>query len=203
MRTPNHLRAGGDPSADDARVAPASGVTPTAHVERDSASLLHDLGEALASMPVSGANVDLTRIVQVVVDVVASQAAPTTQLVVAWPDERMEIEANRSAVPLALFHVLLNAVQAANAVPAGEVTIAFRRTLLGGLFVDVSDNGAGMDAGALGRAFDPFFTRGKNGSATGMGLSLARALLRSVDGDVKLESTPRRGTVARISLGAV
>ena len=59
------------------------------------------------------------------------------------------------------------------------------------LKITVLDNGHGMDANTLSRAFDPFFsTKGKK---IGLGLSLFRELARQCGGECTLISQPMAG----------
>lgn len=64
--------------------------------------------------------------------------------------------------------------------------------------VRVRDTGHGMDADAIDRAFDPFFTTRRAG--TGLGLSICQAIVREHGGMIELESEPGRGTTARVAL---
>jgi signal transduction histidine kinase/CheY-like chemotaxis protein len=66
--------------------------------------------------------------------------------------------------------------------------------------VTVEDNGSGMEPEILRRAFEPFFTTKPFGSGTGLGLAVSRGLIMSLGGDLRLESTPGKGTRATIEL---
>ncbi|MCO4761237.1 MAG: response regulator [Myxococcales bacterium] len=62
----------------------------------------------------------------------------------------------------------------------------------------VTDDGCGMDSATLQRAFDPFFTTKPIGKGTGLGLAAARQTLRQWGGEITLESSPGKGTTARV-----
>jgi signal transduction histidine kinase/CheY-like chemotaxis protein len=68
------------------------------------------------------------------------------------------------------------------------------------VLLTVEDNGVGMDSDVLRRAFEPFFTTKPFGSGTGLGLAVSRGLIMSLGGDLRLESTPGRGTRATVEL---
>ena len=68
----------------------------------------------------------------------------------------------------------------------------------------LEDTGIGMDAGALQRAFDPFFRVDPDQlSGKGMGLSIVRRLGERFGWPVSLESQPGKGTTATIHFGDV
>lgn len=64
----------------------------------------------------------------------------------------------------------------------------------------VIDDGIGMDAATLRRAYDPFFSGREAGRGAGLGLSKARRFLAVNGGGIALESRPGAGTRAEISL---
>ncbi len=66
--------------------------------------------------------------------------------------------------------------------------------------IEVADNGRGMDAETLERAFDEYFTTKEAGRGSGLGLPLSRELIRSAGGEITLTSVPGQGTVAHIVL---
>jgi CheY-like chemotaxis protein len=74
------------------------------------------------------------------------------------------------------------------------------RELAPGSYVclEVADRAAGMPAPTLARAFDPYFTT--KPSARGLGLTAVRGIVAGHDGALLVESTPGKGTVARVLL---
>ena len=55
----------------------------------------------------------------------------------------------------------------------------------GGISVTVSDNGTGISPGNRDRIFEPFFTTSRDGGGTGLGLTIAAALLEGVGGSIE------------------
>jgi signal transduction histidine kinase len=60
------------------------------------------------------------------------------------------------------------------------------------IVVRVSDNGAGIPLDLRNRIFDPFFTTKPVGQGTGLGLDIARRLVRKHEGDIEVESEAGR-----------
>ncbi|HPD30292.1 MAG TPA: CHASE domain-containing protein [Phycisphaerae bacterium] len=68
------------------------------------------------------------------------------------------------------------------------------------LRVTVSDNGPGIPRDHLPRVFDPFFTTRRERGGTGLGLSLAHAIIVDHDGQISVNSRPGGGTTFTIDL---
>ena len=66
------------------------------------------------------------------------------------------------------------------------------------VFIEVADDGCGMDAETINRAFDPFFTNKESG--TGIGLAMVKQQMNAMNGQVLLESKPGRGTTFLLEL---
>ena len=66
--------------------------------------------------------------------------------------------------------------------------------------VSVADTGCGMAEDVAARAFDPFYTTGPPGKASGLGLAQVLAFARDAGGHAALRSTPGAGTVVTVFL---
>ena len=66
----------------------------------------------------------------------------------------------------------------------------------------VKDSGSGVSEADLAHVFDPFFSTRETGEGTGLGLSLARKLMREMGGSIELYNTPSGGACAHIRLSA-
>jgi len=67
------------------------------------------------------------------------------------------------------------------------------------VIVHIVDNGPGIPPNLGEQIFDPFVTTKPVGQGTGLGLDIARRLVRRNDGDIEFESRPGR-TEFRVTL---
>ena len=83
----------------------------------------------------------------------------------------------------------------------GRISVRAHRSGDGRLMLEVRDDGVGMPAGDLARAFEPFFTTTFGQGGSGLGLFVAHSLASGMlGGSLQLDSQPGEGTVARLEL---
>ena len=109
-------------------------------------------------------------------------------LVVTRPDQRSAANARVRARHVQLEQVLVNLLQ--NAIQAtgdgGEVALAIA-AIEGGLQLSVTDNGPGVPPDLRDSLFQPFVTSKREG--IGLGLAIARDIMRELGGDLVHETT--------------
>ncbi len=115
-------------------------------------------------------------------------------------------QARVEADPIELHQVLLNlGANALHAMSGGGGELSIRTGWLadGRLVLEVQDQGQGMDAATLQRAFQPFFTTKADGQGSGLGLPMARRIVQGLGGSLELHSEPEVGTRAEVKLPAI
>lgn len=65
------------------------------------------------------------------------------------------------------------------------------------IYIEVADNGCGMDADTLKQMFDPFFTTKPVGQGTGMGMAIVYNVLKEHNGTIEVESEVGMGYLIR------
>ena len=95
-------------------------------------------------------------------------------------------------------NIMLNAADAM-AGNGGRLTI---RTALTDEMAEVSftDTGCGIPKEYLTKLFDPFFTTKTTGKGTGLGLAISYGIVKSHNGDIKVESEAGKGSTFRVKL---
>lgn len=99
-----------------------------------------------------------------------------------------------------LYRVFVNLGR--NAFDAGANTVTVKSQNGGAyVLVDVADNGPGVPTDVVAQLFKPFTTGGRAGGA-GLGLAIARDLVRAHGGEIAMTTTGPTGTTFRFTLPA-
>jgi two-component system nitrogen regulation sensor histidine kinase NtrY len=112
------------------------------------------------------------------------------------PDLELAIDPN--LIEQVLINLVMNSFQALKGHHDGAITVHARIGRGGKTLIEVTDNGPGIDKGALEKVFIPFYTTKKNG--TGIGLALARQIMLQHGGNITVRSTPHERTCFTLSL---
>ena len=118
-----------------------------------------------------------------------------------WLDPDLpKIHGSPNQLQQVFLNLINNAAQAMSASgTGGHVTIRGRKWL-GGVAVDVEDDGPGVPSEHADRVFEPFFTTKPPGEGTGLGLSICQGIIKEHGGRITLKSAPGRGAIFSVEL---
>lgn len=114
----------------------------------------------------------------------------------AIPPDLPEVSIDRALIGRALINIIENAL---HAMPSGGV-VTLRATRVDEQWVRLSlaDTGVGMDAAALARLFEPYFST--KAAGTGLGLTIARRNVELMGGRIDVQSEKGVGTTVSLDL---
>ena len=107
------------------------------------------------------------------------------------------ISGNANQIQQVLLNLMINAQQAMEGSP-GEVTVTTLSLDSSHVQVQISDNGSGIPEDVQAKIFEPFFTTKEVGKGTGLGLSVSYGIIKEHNGEIKVESSPEKGTTFTI-----
>jgi signal transduction histidine kinase len=107
------------------------------------------------------------------------------------------VECNPTELNQVLMNILVNASQAVS--QNGLIEIHTGRGPHH-IWIEIKDNGCGIEEQVLPRIFEPFFTTKEVGRGTGLGLSISYGIIKKHGGDLTVRSRVGAGTVFLITL---
>jgi two-component system cell cycle sensor histidine kinase/response regulator CckA len=139
------------------------------------------------------AMVDLNQVVRETLALRAyEQKVSNIQIVEALATGVPDVFADSHQIKQVLLNLLINAEQACIGAN-GRGTIVIRTSHdrdRGSAVLEVSDDGPGIPEERIGKVFDPFFTTKEVGQGTGLGLTVAYAIVQEHGGRIWVESKP-------------
>ncbi|MEI8014999.1 MAG: ATP-binding protein [Nitrospira sp.] len=100
----------------------------------------------------------------------------------------------------AITNVLMNAIQAMK----GRGILCLSTALTGtSAVITIGDSGPGIPKQHLSKVFDPFFTTKGQGEGSGLGLTVARRIIKKFGGDIRIESQEGNGTSCIVTLPVI
>jgi PAS domain S-box-containing protein len=114
-----------------------------------------------------------------------------------WPPNPLPVQGAYSDLHQAFLNLMLNSIEAIQ--NGGTISIEMSQTNERATIL-ISDTGQGIAQGDLDYIFEPFFTTKKNSKGVGLGLSVVRGILESLDGEIEVLKTNQDGTCFQIIL---
>ena len=124
-----------------------------------------------------------------------------------FPSISVEVQTHLETLPLiqgqafelgqAFTNILTNAYQAMKQGGHLHISTACSEH---NLEISITDTGIGIAPHHLPKIFDPFFTTKGQGEGSGLGLTVAYRTIHKLGGEIRMDSTPNRGTTCLITL---
>ena len=175
-----------------------SGITDDARRVRDIVADLKDFARDNPSEMKE--DVDLNQVVNKAIGLTANLVKKSTKhfTLICRPDLPVFL-GNAQRIEQVVINLVVNACQALpDAERSVTVTTGYeaeeKRIVL-----QVTDQGEGIDASALKRLTDPFFTTRREQGGTGLGLAISDRIVKDHAGSMVFESTPGKGTTVRVT----
>ena len=141
---------------------------------------------------------DLDTLVDESVKVIEPQAKErkiTVKINNSTRGEKIRIDSDR--LNQVLLNLYLNAIESME--DGGELTVELSaNNEANEIEISVSDNGCGIPRKDQTKIFDPYFTTKSSG--TGLGLAIAHNIVEAMDGTIKVESNPGKGTTFTLKI---
>ncbi|MCR5252039.1 MAG: HAMP domain-containing histidine kinase [Lachnospiraceae bacterium] len=144
-----------------------------------------------ADIPLASVTEDIARSLEVMAD------AAEVELSFAVP-EGLSVHADGHWLREALTNIIKNCIE--HTAEGGFVRVSARRDNLAA-YICIEDNGSGIDKEHLPHIFERFYKAGNaSNESVGIGLAMAKQILRNHGGDIEAESEKGVGTKFRIRL---
>ncbi len=114
-------------------------------------------------------------------------------------DSLPTIEGDSYNLSQVIMNIVLNSAQAID----GRGRIAIRAqedNKVGGIRVDIADNGCGISPDDIDKIFDPFFSTKDGTEGTGLGLSFSKKIIEQHGGELSVKSVVGQGATFSILL---
>jgi signal transduction histidine kinase len=146
---------------------------------------------------------DLHPVLESALNLTADEIRRRARLVRQY-DEVPRVRGNASGLLRVFFNLLMNAVESTpeNDSEQNEVGVATWTDVGGSAVIEVRDTGRGIPPETVDRIFEPFYTTKTFAPRTGLGLSIAYGIVKSMGGEIEVTSAIGRGSTFRVKLPA-
>jgi PAS domain S-box-containing protein len=164
-------------------------------------SIVRDLKTFSRADEIDHGPVDLHRVLDATANMAWTEIRHRARLVKDYAPDLRPVPGNESRLGQVFLNLIINAAQAIPEGTADRNEIRLITRLTGDrVVIEVRDTGPGISPEVRGRLFDPFFTTKPVGVGTGLGLFICQSIVRSMGGEISVESEPGQGAVFRVSL---
>ena len=162
--------------------------------------IVGDLRELSQSTTQPPESIDVVGCVRQAIKLTSNQLSLAARLVEDLCDAPQCL-GNEVRLSQVVVNLLVNAAQSLTGRPDdNEIRVATRTSADGRAVIEVHDTGSGIPPEILDRVFDPFFTTKHLIEGTGLGLAISRGIVKSLGGELTVESRVGEGSCFRVLL---
>ncbi|GAB4277932.1 MAG: hypothetical protein Kow0068_01290 [Marinilabiliales bacterium] len=145
----------------------------------------------------------INKIIQNNLRVVENQVRKTAKIELDLEENIPPFIGNINKMEQVLLNLIINASQAIEHDNGIIKIITHYSEINNEVQILVQDNGKGMDNKTMMSIFDPFFTTKRDKGGTGLGLSITYGIIKELNGSIKVDSVPGKGTTFIVSIPAI
>ncbi|MBU1193377.1 MAG: HDOD domain-containing protein [Proteobacteria bacterium] len=182
--------------------------------EMNRVSELLDRLKSFSSPKIGGFEpVDINQLCQSILDILKKSILLPKQIeaTISIDPEIPHIKTDRNGIKQIFINLVKNASEAMETggricvstkfLPqSAKIMIDEKKRIPGSVEIVVADNGPGIDETIRKTVFDPYVTTKKGGTNSGLGLSIVHSIVRDLNGKIRCESKPGKGTRFIITL---
>jgi PAS domain S-box-containing protein len=142
--------------------------------------------------------VQVSEVAEETLQLLRSSLPPEVSIAMNLASELPAVVMDRSQLQQIFMNLVLNAGEAIGDRPGNIIVSTGSEGR--SVYIEVRDSGCGMDRKTQEQIFDPFFTTKLLGR--GLGLAAVQGIVRSLNGEISVDSEPGRGTRIRVLLPA-
>ncbi len=146
-------------------------------------------------IPIHKEQIDLKKIIQQTVDPYKKVLSDRIRFKEVYVGKNFSLKGDESRLKIAIRNILTNAIEAIK--NRGEIKINVSKEKRR-IRLEIIDTGAGIRRGLLKKIFDPYFSTKDVG--TGLGLPIAKSIIESHGGTIRVSSQQNKGTKILITL---
>lgn len=140
--------------------------------------------------------IDLSEITRTCLRQIETQTRAAEVTLATAIRDRVIVNGDPEKLHQMMLNLLLNAIQASH--PGQQIGVSLQLLPTADIVLTISDSGDGIARADLERVFEPFYTTRSSG--TGLGLAVVKAIVDSHGGQIRIDSTPGRGTTMIVEL---
>jgi signal transduction histidine kinase len=138
--------------------------------------------------------VDVNTLIEATTRLVKNEVHKHAEIKLELGNDVLSFTGNSQKIEQIFVNLIVNSAQAIPDDRKGLITVRTYMDDSDNVFIEIEDNGKGMDEKTQKQIFDPFFTTKRAKGGTGLGLAIAFRIVEEHKGNISVSSRPGVGT---------